>query len=154
MVSKHTCKALENKNAINNNCISNTPTFYLLRMNFCGQIFSRVYHPQDIRLQKKIWPQKFIRKTWNFAVFEMQIRELKFYLPMPYVHTTLLHSMMYTWQPSTQTLKLTDNLQTNTYNYSSLLSLLRVWPPQGQKKTFSWIQPPSYGTQREFVISP
>ena len=33
-------------------CISNTPTFYALQMNFRGRFFSAVYHPQGVRDEK------------------------------------------------------------------------------------------------------
>ena len=33
-------------------CNLNTPTFYISRMNFCGQIFSGVHHPQDVQDEK------------------------------------------------------------------------------------------------------
>ena len=41
-------------------CILNTQTFYWLWLNFHGQFFPGVYHPQDPR---KIRLQKFIRST-------------------------------------------------------------------------------------------
>ena len=95
-------KASANKNAILVFAFQTPQHFTYFGWTFVVQCFSRVYHPHrppsgpksdffylgrlgGDRLQKKIWPRKFIRSTWNVAVFEMQIRELHFYLTMPFL---------------------------------------------------------------------
>ena len=54
----------------------NTPTFYVLWMNFRNRIFNGVYHPKNVQDHR---PQ-------SLRVFKSQIWGLQFYLQTPFLH--------------------------------------------------------------------
>ena len=66
-IPKSGIKAAANKIEI----LVNTPTFYVLRMNFRGRIFSGVYQPQDTRDEKV----SSVLPHWEHGEIEPWIRQ-------------------------------------------------------------------------------